>query len=58
MAEFVKKCGTLKLHSEINDIIARVSLLIREIPEFYLLKGNHDLCMCICFKIGHQYGQK
>ena len=45
MAELVKKCGTLKLHTEINDIIARVSLLIREIPEYALLKGNHDLCV-------------
>ena len=43
MAELVKKCGTLKLHCEINDIIARVSLLIKEIPEFHGLKGNHDL---------------
>ena len=43
MAELVKKCGTLKLHTEINDIIARVCLLIKEIPEFHLLKGNHDL---------------
>ena len=45
MAELVKKKGTLRLHSEINDIIARVSLLIKEIPEFHLLKGNHDLCV-------------
>jgi hypothetical protein len=45
MAELVKKCGTLKLHTEINDIIARISLLIREIPEFHGLKGNHDLCV-------------
>lgn len=47
MAELVKKCGTLKLHTEINDIIARVSLLIKEIPEFHLLKGNHDLCVYV-----------
>jgi len=47
MAELVKKSGTLKLHSEINDIIARVSLLIREIPEFHGLKGNHDLCVYV-----------
>ena len=43
MAELVKKAGTLKLHSEVNDIIARVSLLIKEIPEFGALKLNHDL---------------
>ena len=42
-----KKKGTLRLHSEINDIIARVSLLIKEIPEFHLLKGNHDLCVYV-----------
>ena len=47
MAELVKKCGTLKLHTEINDIIARVCLLIKEIPEFHLLKGNHDLCVYV-----------
>ena len=47
MAELVKKCGTLKLHTEINDIISRVSLLIKEIPEFHLLKGNHDLCVYV-----------
>ena len=47
MAELVKKCGTLKLHTEINDIIAKVSLLIKEIPEFHLLKGNHDLCVYV-----------
>ena len=47
MAELVKKCGTLKLHTEINDIIARVTLLIKEIPEFHLLKGNHDLCVYV-----------
>ena len=47
MAEFVKKSGKLKLHTEINDIIQRVSLLVREIPEFHLLKGNHDLCVYV-----------
>ena len=47
MAELVKKSGTLKLHTEINDIIARVCLLIKEIPEFHLLKGNHDLCVYV-----------
>ena len=47
MAELIKKKGTLRLHSEINDIIARVSLLIKEIPEFHLLKGNHDLCVYV-----------
>ena len=47
MAELVKKKGTLRLHSEINDIIARVTLLIKEIPEFHLLKGNHDLCVYV-----------
>ncbi len=47
MADLVKKSGTLKLHTEINDIIQRVSLLIREIPEFHGLKGNHDLCVYV-----------
>jgi hypothetical protein len=47
MAELVKKCGTLKLHSEINDIIARVSLLISEIPEYGSLKLNHDLAVYV-----------
>ena len=47
MAELVKKAGTLKLHSEINDIIARVSLLIKEIPEFGALKLNHDLAVYV-----------
>ena len=47
MAELIKTQGTLRLHSEINDIIARVSLLIKEIPEFHLLKGNHDLCVYV-----------
>ena len=45
MAELVKKCGTLKLHTEINDIIARVCLLIKEIPEYGSLKLNHDLAV-------------
>ena len=47
MAELIKKKGTLRLHTEINDIIQRVSLLIKEIPEFHLLKGNHDLCVYV-----------
>jgi hypothetical protein len=43
IAELVKKSGTLKLHAEINDIIQRVSLLLREIPEIHGLKTNLDL---------------
>ena len=43
--DLVKKRGTLKLHSEITDIIQKVTLLIREIPEFENLKLNIDLCL-------------
>ena len=48
MADLVKKSGKLLLHSEINNIIAKVSLLIKEIPEFGALKLNHDLCVYVC----------
>jgi hypothetical protein len=47
MAELIKKKGTLRLHTEINDIIARVSLLIKEIPEYGSLKLNHDLAVYV-----------
>ena len=43
--DLVKKKGTLKLHSEITDIILKVTLLIKEIPEFENLKLNIDLCL-------------
>ena len=32
--DLVKKRGTLKLHSEVTDIILKVTLLIKEIPEY------------------------
>ena len=45
--DLVKKTGSLKLHYEVNDIIAKVSLLIKEIPEFQALKFNHDLTLYV-----------
>ena len=42
--DLVKKRGSLKLHSEVTDIILKVTLLIKEIPEFENLKLNIDLC--------------
>ena len=45
--DLVKKGGSLKLHHEINDIIAKVSLLIKEIPEFLSLRLNLDLCVYV-----------
>jgi hypothetical protein len=47
MSDLVKKTGTLKLHYEVNDIIAKVTLLIKEIPEFDALKFNHDLTLYV-----------
>jgi len=47
MTDLVKKTGTLALHYEVNDIIAKVSLLIKEIPEFNGLKFNHDLTLYV-----------
>ena len=47
MTDLVKKTGSLKLHYEVNDIIAKVSLLIKEIPEFHALKFNHDLTLYV-----------
>jgi hypothetical protein len=47
MMDLVKKTGSLKLHYEVNDIIAKVSLLIKEIPEFQALKFNHDLTLYV-----------
>jgi hypothetical protein len=45
--DLVKKGGSLKLHHEINDIIARVTLIIKEIPEFLSLRLNLDLCVYV-----------
>jgi len=45
--DFIKKGGSLKLHHEINDIIAKVTLLIKEIPEFLSLRLNLDLCVYV-----------
>ena len=47
MADLIKKSGTLLLHHEVNDIIAKVSLTIKEIPEYSSLKLNHDLCVYV-----------
>ena len=47
MADLIKKTGSLLLHHEINDIIAKVSLLIKEIHEFEALKLNHDLTLFV-----------
>ena len=43
--DLVKKRGSLKFHSEVTDIIQKVTLLIKEIPEFENLKLNIDLCL-------------
>ena len=43
--DLVKKRGSLKFHSEVTDIILKVTLLIKEIPEFENLKLNIDLCL-------------
>ena len=43
--DLVKKRGSLKFHSEVTDIIQKVTLLIKEIPEFDNLKLNIDLCL-------------
>jgi len=45
--DLVKKAGSLLLHHEINDIIAKVSLLIKEVPEFESLRLNIDLCVYV-----------
>jgi len=47
MTDLVKKTGTLALHYEVNDIIAKVCLLVKEIPEFSALKFNHDLTLYV-----------
>jgi len=47
MTDLVKKTGSLALHYEVNDIIAKVSLLVKEIPEFSALKFNHDLTLYV-----------
>ena len=47
MSDLVKKTGSLALHYEVNDIIAKVSLLVKEIPEFGALKFNHDLTLYV-----------
>ena len=43
--DLVKKRGSLKFHSEVTDIIQKVTLLIKEIPEYDNLKLNIDLCL-------------
>ena len=45
--DLVKKAGSLLLHHEINDIIAKTTLLIKEIPEHQSLKLNIDLCVYV-----------
>ena len=45
--DLVKKAGSLLLHHEINDIIAKTTLLIKEIPEHQTLKLNIDLCVYV-----------
>ena len=45
--DLVKKAGSLLLHHEINDIIAKTTLLIKEIPEHKSLKLNIDLCVYV-----------
>ena len=47
MADLIKKTGSLLLHHEINDIIAKVSLLIKEVHEFESLRLNHDLTLFV-----------
>ena len=47
MTDLVKKTGTLALHYEVNDIIAKVCLLVKEIPEFSAFKFNHDLTLYV-----------
>ena len=46
-ADLIKKSGTLLLHHEVNDIIAKICLAVREIPEYSALKLNHDLCVYV-----------
>jgi hypothetical protein len=45
--DLVKKAGSLLLHHETTDIIAKVSLLIKEVPEFESLRLNIDLCVYV-----------
>lgn len=45
--DLIKKSGSLLLHHEVNDIIAKVCLTIKEIPEHGALKLNHDLCVYV-----------
>ena len=45
--DLIKKSGSLLLHHEVNDIIAKVCLTIKEIPEYGALKLNHDLCVYV-----------
>ena len=41
----MKKRVSLKFHSYVTDIIQKVTLLIKEIPEYDNLKLNIDLCL-------------
>ena len=43
----IKKSGSLLLHHEVNDIIAKICLTVKEIPEYSSLKLNHDLCVYV-----------
>ena len=43
--DLVKKRGSLKFHSEVTNIIQKVTLLVKEIPQFEDLKLNIDLCL-------------
>jgi len=45
--DLIKKKGSLALHTEVTDIIAKVTLLIKEIQEFEGLKLNHDLTVYV-----------
>ena len=45
--DLIKKSGSLLIHHEVNDIIAKVCLTIKEIPEHGALKLNHDLCVYV-----------
>lgn len=47
MSDLVKRTGSLQLHYEVNDIIQKVTLMVKEIPEFQSLKFNHDLTLYV-----------
>ena len=56
--DLVKKRGSLKFHSEVTDIIQKVTLLIKEIPEFDNLKLNIHRSLLICAYFSDKHGQK